>query len=63
MNIVLATGLFSLLSLVCIIRLMADGKRLETRLVERQTEFRELSPETEAMLIKDDYATWMAPPF
>ncbi len=63
MNIVLAAGLLSLVTLVYALRLMADGKRLATRLVEPQTAFLESSPDAEVMLIKDDYATWMAPPF
>jgi hypothetical protein len=62
-NLIFAAGLCSLIILVYFLRLMADGGKLEKRLLERQTEFSIKVQEEEELLIKDDYATWMAPPF
>ena len=62
MNIILAAGLCSLILSVYFLRLMADGKKLERRLLERRTESSENGPEEEELLIKDAYATWMALP-
>ena len=63
MNFFLVFGLCSGAVAVFVLRLLADGKKLERRLMERRMEFRELPSEEEVPLIKDDYATWMAPPF
>jgi hypothetical protein len=61
-NIILAAGLCSLILSVYFLRLMADGKKLERRLLERRTESSENGQEEEALLIKDAYSTWMALP-
>jgi hypothetical protein len=58
MNIIVVAGLFSLINLIYVLLLFADGKKLEQRLSERRTEF--AVNFQEELLIKDHYATWMA---
>lgn len=52
----LGIGVFFLL-------LMADGRRLRERLVDRRPSFSPDEQEREALLIKSDHASWMPPPF
>lgn len=62
MNIILPAGLCSFILSVYFLRLMADGKKLERRLLERRTESSDHGQGEEELLIKDAYATWMALP-
>ena len=43
--------------------LMADGRRLRERMLERRPRFGPEEAEPEAPLVTPDYALWMAPPF
>lgn len=63
MNFIIAAGLFFLIPPVYFIRLMADAKKLERRLLERPIKFGENVQEEEELLIKLDCARWTAPPF
>jgi hypothetical protein len=62
-SIIPAAGLCSPVVLAYVLRLMADGRRLEQRLGEKLAARRALPSVEQERLIKDDYAGWMAPPF
>jgi hypothetical protein len=62
MNLIPVAGLCSLLVIFYTLRLIADGKKLEKRLLEKRTEFGG-NVQKEELLIKEDYAKWMTLPF
>jgi hypothetical protein len=58
-SVILAAGFFSLIAPIYFLLLMADARKLERRLLGRQTECAEEAPEDEQPLIAYDTATWI----
>ncbi|MGB8959389.1 MAG: hypothetical protein WCC00_10335 [Candidatus Aminicenantales bacterium] len=54
MTLILAAGFFSLIPPVYLLRLMADARKLEKRLLGRQTGYGESAQVAEGLPIKND---------